>query len=237
MRRRVENGTRTARLVAAAVAVVLGLAGALMVGYALGHQQVAPQPAVVSAGRQAADREALEALPPPPPTSEPPAVRGPVLAAAQPTSIRIPAIDVSSPVNTVGLNPDNTMEVPQPGPLYDQAAWYRYSPTPGEPGPSVITGHIDSAEDGPSVFFRLGDLKPGQQISVGRADGSTAVFAVESVRTYPKDVFPRLTVYGDTDHAALRLITCSGTFDRATGHYRDNIVVFARLVENAGTPS
>lgn len=158
-----------------------------------------------------------------------------MLAAAEPTTIAIPAIGVSSPVNNVGLNPDNTMEVPQPGPLYDQAAWYRHSPTPGELGPSVIIGHIDSVETGPSVFFALQELEPGQRIDVGRSDGTMAVFEVDSVERYPKDSFPHLTVYGNTDHAALRLITCGGVFDDATDNYRDNIVVFAHLV--SGDPA
>jgi sortase (surface protein transpeptidase) len=226
----VRDQTRRLRLTAAAVAVVLALGGATMIGYAVGQQQVAPQPTVSAVDAQGIDRGA-----PPLPVSSLAApalvVRGPVLPAATPTSIGIPAIGVSSPINLVGLNPDNTMEVPQPGPLYDQAAWYRYSPTPGELGPSVIIGHIDSAEGGPSVFFDLAELQPGQRIDVGRGDGTTAVFEVDSVQSYSKDSFPLLTVYGDTDHAALRLITCGGAFDEARGSYRDNIVVFAHLVD------
>ncbi len=152
-----------------------------------------------------------------------------LLPAARPTSLHIPAINVSSAVNSVGLNPDHTMEIPHPGPLYDQPAWYRYSPTPGERGPSVIIGHVDSAKGGPSVFFTLGALKPGQRIEVARIDGTTAAFAVDSVESFPKDSFPVRDVYGDTDHAALRLITCGGSFDERTHSYRNNIVVFAHL--------
>ncbi len=137
---------------------------------------------------------------------------------------------MSSPVNSVGRNPDNTMEVPQPGPHYDQAAWYRYSPTPGEIGSSVIIGHVDSAKEGPSVFFTLGALKPGQRIDVNRADGTTVAFEVDSVQSFPKSSFPSGTVYGDTDYAALRLITCGGRFDKVTGNYVDNIVVFAHIL-------
>lgn len=151
------------------------------------------------------------------------------LPAAAPTSIQIPAIGVSSPVNVVGLNPDATMQVPQPGPLYDQAAWYRYSPTPGEIGPSVIIGHIDSAARGPSVFFGLSRLEPGQRIRVSRDDQTTMTFEVDAVQSYSKNSFPAATVYGGTDRAALRLITCGGAFDQTTRQYRDNIVVFAHL--------
>lgn len=213
-------GTRRRRLVAATFALVLGLGGASMVGYALEHQQVAPQPSLTVAAPGAALAPALPAAP----------LKTPVLPASAPTSIHIPAINVSSPVNSVGLNPDHTLEVPQPGPLYNQAAWYRYSPAPGEIGPSVIVGHIDSAKEGPSVFFKLGALKPGQRIEVGRADGTTAAFEVDSVASFPKHSFPSRTVYGDTDFAALRLITCGGSFDRSTGNYIDNIVVFAHLL-------
>lgn len=219
----VASSRRRSRLVAAALAVVLGLGGASMINYAVEHQQAAPQPALA-----AADPQGPEPGAPAPPSAALP--RATVLPAATPTSIDIPAINVSSPVNSVGLNPDNTMEVPHPGPLYDQPAWYRYLPTPGEIGPSVIIGHVDSAKGGPSVFFKLGELEPGQRIEVARADGTTAAFEVDSVESFPKDSFPLRTVYGDTDHAALRLITCGGSFDKGTGNYRNNIVVFAHLL-------
>ncbi|MGH3854027.1 MAG: class F sortase [Pseudonocardiaceae bacterium] len=188
-----------------------------MVGYAVSHQNHAPQPSAAAAGRQ------LDASPPA-------AQRAPGLAASRPTSIQIPALGVSSAVNVVGLNPDHTMQVPQPGPRYDQPAWYRYSPTPGEIGPSVIMGHVDSAAHGPSVFFNLGRLVPGQRIRVSRDDQSTVTFDIDSVVSYPKDSFPVDAVYGNTDYPALRLITCGGSFDHTTHQYRNNIVVFAHLV-------
>ena len=125
------------------------------------------------------------------------------------------------------------MQVPGPGPHYGEAGWYRFSPTPGEIGPAVIVGHVDSAADGPSVFFRLGSLHHGDLIQVARADGTTAVFAVDSVHLYPKTEFPTQLVYGDTTNSALRVITCGGPFDHATGHYRDNVVVFATLARTA----
>ncbi|GLZ48976.1 class F sortase [Actinomycetospora sp. NBRC 106375] len=147
-----------------------------------------------------------------------------------PVGLEVPAIGVSTPVNTVGLNPDGTLEVPAPGPQYDQAAWYRGSPTPGRLGPSVILGHVDSAADGPSVFFELGRLRPGDMITVTLADRSARTFAVDNVRRFPKDAFPRLEVYGDTPGPELRLITCGGPFDSAVRSYEDNTVVFAHVV-------
>jgi len=109
-------------------------------------------------------------------------------------------------------------------------AWYRYSPRPGQTGPSTIEGHIDSAANGPSVFFRLGALHPGDSIAITRSDHTIATFRVDKVAEYPKDAFPTAAVYGDTATAQLRLITCGGTFDSTAHSYNDNIVVYASLV-------
>jgi sortase family protein len=110
----------------------------------------------------------------------------------------------------VGLTAQHTLQVPAPGPHYNEAAWYKYSSTPGSLGPAVIVGHVDSAAQGPSVFFNLGDLRPGDKVLVTRADGLVAVFRVDGVRRYPKAHFPTMRVYGNTDYAALRLVTCGG---------------------------
>ncbi len=224
---------RRGGLAAAVVAVVLGLAGLGTLGYAASHQYHAPQPpAVATVGPLTPGPSAAPASPPSAAsaTPKPPGVAA--LPASAPTAIRIPAINVDSVVNKVGLNRDHTMEVPREGPLYDQAAWYRYSPTPGQLGPAVIIGHIDSARDGPSVFFKLGALKPGQRIEVDRADGAALSFEVDTVASYPKDSFPVDTVYGDTTYPGLRLITCGGRFDTRTGQYLNNTVVFAHLMSD-----
>lgn len=210
------------RLTAIVIAAGLALAGASAIGYALNDQQSAPEPAQAMPATSSPPRG-------PDPTATPTATP-PGMPASPPVSISIPAIGVSSVVNDVGLNPDGTIQVPQPGPLYDQAAWFRGSPTPGEAGPSVILGHIDSARDGPSVFFDLGDLKPGQQVRVDRADQTATIFEIDAVKSYPKADFPQQTVYGYTAQPSLRLITCSGSFDPGTRQYRDNTVVFAHLV-------
>lgn len=132
------------------------------------------------------------------------------------------------------MNPTGTIEVPPLGntPETNEAAWFDDSPTPGEVGPSVIEGHIDSAYQGPSVFFRLGALVPGDTIDVTLADGTVAVFTVTGVRQYPKTGFPTQVVYGNTNFAALRLITCGGTFDYTTHQYLANTVVFASLTSS-----
>jgi sortase (surface protein transpeptidase) len=161
-------------------------------------------------------------------------VVGPVLPASAPVALAIPAIRVRSRLVRLGLTADGLLEVPAPGPHYNEAGWYRYSPAPGSLGPAIIAGHVDSAAEGPSVFFRLGSLHPRDTVLITRADGSVAVFAVDDVHRYLKTRFPTHLVYGDTDHAALRLITCGGPFDRATGNYLDNIVVTASLVRGSG---
>jgi len=145
---------------------------------------------------------------------------------ASPGRLQIPALGVSTTVVGLGLNADGSLQVPG---NFSQAGWYRASPTPGALGPAVVVGHVDSAASGPAVFYRLADLRPGDGITIQRADGSTAVFTVTGVREYPKDHFPTGLVYANTSDAALRLITCGGGFDAASGHYRDNIVVFATL--------
>ena len=144
-------------------------------------------------------------------------------------SIDIPSIHLHSAVIKIGKAADGTLAVPQPGPDLNKAAWYEDSVTPGEDGPSVIEGHIDS-DAGPSVFYDLGAVRPGDTISITRVDGSVATFTVNGVRAYASHAdFPTVAVYGsDLNHPTLRLITCSN-FDHSIGHYVGNTVVFAHL--------
>jgi Sortase domain len=144
---------------------------------------------------------------------------------ARPIRLTIPAIGVRAAVVDLGLNPNGTLQVPATTTV---VGWYTGSPRPGAVGPAVIAGHVDSRA-GPGVFFWLRTLRPGERLYVGRADGTTAVFAVTSVRLYAKDKFPTAAVYGAVPDAELRLITCGGTFDRSLGSYLSNVVVYARL--------
>jgi sortase (surface protein transpeptidase) len=129
----------------------------------------------------------------------------------------------------LGLRADGTMEVPPAG---FPAGWYTGAPTPGELGPAIIAGHVDWT--GPGVFYDLHKLVPDDEVAVGREDGSVAVFRVTRVEQYPKDEFPTELVYGNTDHAALRLITCGGAWNAHTRHYEDNIIAFADFVPTPG---
>ena len=154
----------------------------------------------------------------------------PMRTASAPVAVSIPAIGVRAAIVRLGQLPDGSMEVPTAGPAYDKAGWYRYSPMPGSLGPAIIVGHLDSAADGPSVFYRLGSLHPHDTVRITRLDGSVVVFTVDSVSRYHKADFPSRLVYGNTNGPALRLITCGGTFDRGSGHYLDNVVVMASMV-------
>ena len=106
------------------------------------------------------------------------------------------------------------------------AGWYKGSPRPGAIGSAVIAGHIDSLS-GPGVFYRLSELRVGDRVYVRRADGTTVEFQVTAVRSYLKDDFPTEAVFGPSPYAQLRLITCGGDFNFATGHYLSNTVVYA----------
>ncbi|CAN5610927.1 class F sortase [soil metagenome] len=151
------------------------------------------------------------------------------LVKATPTLISIPSQSIESKIIQVGKNADGSVEVPS-GTQLDFAAWYKHSPTPGEIGPSVILGHVDSLTDR-SIFFYLDKVQAGDKVYVKRGDGTTAVFTVYKSELYPKDQFPTETVYGSADGAELRLITCGGFFDKSARDYEDNRVVFARFTK------
>jgi hypothetical protein len=142
---------------------------------------------------------------------------------AVPVRLRIPAAGVDTRLQRVGLAADGSIAPPT---RWDVAAWYRNGPRPGQQGPAVIVGHVDSRSRA-AVFFRLAKLRRGDPVYVDRADGSTIRFRVQGRRTVPKAAFPADLVYAPTLEASLQLITCGGTFDSSTGHYRDNIIVAA----------
>jgi sortase family protein len=142
---------------------------------------------------------------------------------AAPVRIRIPALHVDSKLINLGLRSDGSVAVP---PRTDIAGWYDGGPRPGQPGPAVILGHVDS-KDGPGIFLDLHAVKAGTEIRVDRADGSSVTFAVTKVQKVAKTKFPTDLVYAPTLDPTLRLVTCGGSFDRAKGSYRDNVIAFA----------
>ncbi|WP_448628686.1 class F sortase [Geodermatophilus sp. URMC 64] len=148
-----------------------------------------------------------------------------------PVHLDIPRIGVHTDVIPLGLNPDGTVSLP-PLDTRAPAGWYRYLAAPGDPGPAVLLGHVDTYR-GPAVFYRLGELQPGDTVSVQRADGRAVEFRVDAVRAYPKSDFPAQAVYGPADRPVLRLVTCGGAFDRDRRSYLSNVVVYASLVPRA----
>ena len=173
---------------------------------------VMPLPVVSAAPSSATDSPTLAAV-------------ATVMPASRPVRLQIPAIDVDSGLLDLGLQDDGTIEVP---PDAESAGWYTGAPTPGELGPAVIVAHVDwGGELG--VFFDLRDLREGDEIMVTREDGTVATFRATSVEQFEKAQFPTEAVYGNIDHAGLRLITCGGEFDPQARSYLDNIVVFADL--------
>jgi sortase (surface protein transpeptidase) len=142
-----------------------------------------------------------------------------------PVRIEIPRIGVASALDRLGRAADGTIQEPS---RWQVAGWYAPGTRPGDPGSAVILGHVDS-KGGPAVFFRLRQLRRGDQVQVARADGSVVRFVVQRTAQYPKRRFPTEEVYYPTLTPTLRLVTCGGTFDATAGHYRSNIIVFAAL--------
>ena len=159
-------------------------------------------------------------------------------AAHEPGALAIPELGVESPLLRLDKRPDGRMQVPGD---FSLAGWYVRGPAPGQTGPAVIAGHLDSRR-GPAVFARLGELAEGDEILVRRGDGHVVRFTVSRVASYPKDAFPTEEVYGNTEGPELRLITCDGDFDRRSRSYAENLVVYAvadpaTLPSDPGTPA
>jgi sortase (surface protein transpeptidase) len=144
-----------------------------------------------------------------------------------PAYISIPSVGIAAPIITVGQDAAGGVQMP---PLFDwSTGWYKYSPTPGEIGPSVIVGHVDNYKN-ISVFWRLRYVQKGDTIDITRTDGSIAHFVVTALQQFDQNNFPTQQVYGNTPDASLRLITCGGTFNNQTESYTQNTVVFASLI-------
>lgn len=205
---------------AAAAAALLLVAGLIaVVGLQPKGREVAGPAAADEATRAAA------ALSPPPS-----AATSPTPGTGPPVRLEIPAVGVGAGVDPLGLRGGGELDVPA---RFDRVGWWSGGPAPGAPGPAVLVGHVDSRR-GPAVFFRLRDLVPGDELTVRRDDGLSVTFTVERSASYAKAQFPTAEVYGPRDRSVLRLVTCSGRFDRSTGHYEDNLVVFAVAKGGAG---
>jgi sortase (surface protein transpeptidase) len=147
--------------------------------------------------------------------------------AGGPTTISIPSIGVKARVVPVGLQADGAMQLPDP----DQVGWYKLGSRPGGPGPAVLIGHVDD-RTGPAVFYRLRQLHPGDAILVGERGGAIRRFLVGRLERHPKAELPVDRIWTTATRPLLRLITCGGSFDHSTGHYRDNLIVYASPTGN-----
>ncbi|PWR07333.1 class F sortase [Micromonospora acroterricola] len=215
----VPAGRRQGRYALLAVAGILTVTAALTIGLAVAGRDGDPTRPDASAAASAANASPVPATRPGELTS------GPLMASSPPTRVSIPSLKATAATVALGLQTDGAMQVPDSA---TDVGWFTKAPMPGALGPAVLAGHVNW-KGRRGTFFDLGKLAVGAGIAVNRQDGSTAMFTVTKVEQYPKDRFPTDEVYGATDHAALRLITCGGEFDDTTQHYRDNVIVYARL--------
>lgn len=162
--------------------------------------------------------------PAPSPVTLAPRERPVAAPVGDPLSVSIEVIGVDVPLGAVGLQADGAMQTPD----FGDAAWYSPGPRPGEPGGSVLVAHVHGPA-GPDVFWRLGELRPGDVVTVRHTEGVSR-FLVDEVSQTPKDALPTDRIWADTQQPLLRLITCGGQRDPERGGYPDNTVVFAHLI-------
>ena len=161
------------------------------------------------------------------PTSTSTAATPILLGEAEPTRILIPTLDFEAPFSEpLGLEDSGEIEVPDD---YVSVGYYKNGPTPGEIGPAVVLGHVDSFK-GPAVFYSLGQLEVGDEVNIEREDGSIATFAVTEIERNSQGDFPTEKVYGKLDYAGIRLITCSGVYDKEKLRYSHNLIVYGKLI-------
>ncbi|MEY9890036.1 hypothetical protein ABIA35_009465 [Catenulispora sp. MAP12-49] len=227
----------SARGVVTASLVSLGLCvGIVMVADSLHTPKPPPQPTAAQGFGQAAGPAPAAAAANPAPALDAdklqPLDLPPVLEAATPTRVRIPAINVNAPLMSLALDSTGVLTAP-PEQNRNLAGWYGGGASPGEIGTAVIAGHVDNSQ-GPAVFYSLGALKKGAEVDVDRSDGVTAVFTVDAVQAYDARAFPNDKVYDDAARAELRVITCGAGFDKKHYQYLGNVVVFAHLTSSQG---
>jgi hypothetical protein len=230
------KGLRITLIGAAVAGVVTVVAGLLIVvsspeEYGLSRDSLAleAQPRQSAAAQpQQAMFEAPPSVPPPLPPIQP----APAMLPSTPKRLVVKRLGINAPIGSVGLDRRGAIQVP-PINNPNLVGWYRHGPTAGEGGPSVMLGHKDT-RSGSAVFSRLYEIKNGDTIEIKRQDGVTAVFTVGGVEQAAKTTFPTQRVYGDQpgSNAQLHLITCGGVYNRTTGHYTDNIIVYATMTSS-----
>lgn len=227
---------RTTLLLAAVAGVVTVVAGMLIVlgspeEYGLASQRDSLGLTALPDGQASGQPEqALFQAGPDAPPPLPQIKAAPAMLPSTPVRIIIKKLGVNAPIKSVGLAKDGTIQVP-PADNPNLAGWYRNMSTPGEAGPAVLLGHKDTRTRA-AVFNRLPELLNGDQIEIKRQDGITAVFTVGGIEQASKKTFPSERVYGPQENAQLHLITCGGIYNRSTGHYTDNVIVYATMTSS-----
>lgn len=190
-------------------------------GVVLTHRYILPHQSSTAAESQQIPARDYEARPPAPSSR---ATAGPVTRYSSPDHITIPAVGVNARVVPVSFV-NGVAGVPSDKSV---TGWIKQTAAPGQPGPALIDGHVDSYA-GPGAFFWLKNLTRGDPIYVHLTDGVTVTYSVDAVQAVPKSSFPWSEVLKSSPQAELRLVTCGGAFDYDTGHYADNIIVYARI--------
>ncbi|GAB2837248.1 class F sortase [Actinocorallia aurea] len=160
---------------------------------------------------------------------------GQAMGGASPTRLRIPSAKLDAKIGKVGNTPEGGIAVP-PASRADEASWYDGSVLPGTRGSSIIVGHYDDDKGG-AVFYNAHRIRARDRVYVDRSDGTTAVFQVDALEQVHKALFPTRRVYGRVAYAGLRLVTCGGDFDDRRGHFRDNVIIYAHLIDTAEPPA
>ncbi|WUH95185.1 class F sortase [Streptomyces sp. NBC_00433] len=187
-------------------------------------------PASAAAPPTATARTPATAIGPAGTAAPAPTVGLPGLPHSNPTRLTIHSIAVNAPFTPLHLDAAGNLDAP-PAADTNLVGWYAEGPTPGERGPAIVAGHVDT-KTGPAVFLLLRLLKPGATADITRADGTVATFTVDTVEMFSKGKFPDQRVYGPTPDPQLRIITCGGSYDRSKRDYTDNVVVFAHLTSS-----
>ena len=156
----------------------------------------------------------------------------PVTTGPHPVRLVITELGVDAPVQPHGVDSEGRMDVPD---NIEEVGWYRFGPSPGEPGSAVLAAHVDLAGPGRGLFYDLGDLEPGDEVQVGYDDGTSARFLVTARAIYEKTELPLDVIFSRAGSPVLTLVTCGGEFSRSARSYDSNVVVFAVPVDGSGT--
>jgi sortase A len=148
-------------------------------------------------------------------------------ASLTPVRLIIPAIGVDARVDPVGLNAQGSMVAPS---NFTDVTWYSPGAKPGNPGNTVIAGHVNNALTMAGVFEHLSDLKIGDTITVADASGRSLTYVVTQVQAYEADSAPTGSVFATTGPSQLVLITCDGQWDASAHQFDKRLIVNAQLV-------